>query len=765
MPLSTGSGTEKTMSAPVNSTTIDPFRYTPDEDIQVHEEGAIKLICKSFQSHETGLPEWIKNSADEYVRCDAHKTERIIVVLFDNGAPNRSASISVLDFGGINSHVIEQNFRRWADPEAATHRGRSSNVQGGHGNGGKCYMTMMFREFGLLHTVKNGLGNRYGVKGGSFRFGYMPDRNIGRNFIVDDVENELEKVLQKIGYSINLLPQSAIYTLQARKGFTLVTGYGPKGFQNKTAQNIVKALRGHPQMITTLHLCDVFVMSQGRVQEDANPLTLEKVTPDSYITERIFVIPSELVDSQTDEIISTTNEGISANGKLILRTSDRNMRYGRKFLHNMIYESESGYIGYTPMVELGVQSTYINRIYGECQLESLESAKLNARDQLANSPLTRAVKEFIHSKVTELAREFERRDRRYYDQREKSELSRLNEALDEWKNKFLSEYMGAGVGPPRPPPTSYPAGTPARIEVSLDHSRAGIGVSFRPRIRFYDDQENRIRPVPIQWISLDTNVAWVDPDLNIVNTFAKGETKLWAQVLDGSLASNKVLLRVLRLRTIHLQPSSITIAAGTRKKIQAICTLSNGETIPDIALIWTEDNPVVARVSKYGMVFGGSPGITTITAGDDSCMADNNVEITVTEGPGKERGLLYPRILVSSADPDPDTKDEVNLSRDDPPVLQRPQDVDRNIWWINSSAPLARMYLDNEQGYGYGTREWRIYHIERYIEIIAQIKLITDPDLDRMDAETWVTNWGQYVADVQAEAASSLRQFIQSGDI
>ena len=761
------------MNSPVNSTT-DPFRYTPDKDIQVHEEGAIKIICNTFQSHETGLPEWIKNSADEYVRCDAQKSERIIVVLFDNGAQNRTSSISVLDFGGISSNVIEQNFRRWADPEAATHREGSFNVQGGHGNGGKCYMTMMFEKFAFIHSVKNGLGNRYGVKGGSFRFGYVPDRIMGRSFTVDDVEYELEKVLQDIGYSLNLLPQSAIDTLRVREGFTLVTGYGPKGYRRKTAQNLVGALRGHPQMIRTLHLCDVFVMSQGRVLEGANPLTLDKVKPDPYITERKFDIPSELVDPQTEEIVSTTNEGTSANGRLILRTSDRSMRFSRKFLHNMIYESESGYIGYTSMIELGVQSTYINRIYGECQLVSLESAKLNTRDQLANSPLTRAVKEFIHSRVTELAREFELRDRRYYNQREKSELSRLNEILDEWKNKFLSEHIGAGVGPnggnvtPKPPTSSYPSGIPARIEVSLDHSRAGIGVSFRPQIKFYDDQENRIRSLPFQWISLDTNVAWVDHDLNIVNTFAKGETTLWARTLDRSLESNKVLLRVLKLRTIHLQPNSVTLAAGTRKRIQAICTLSNGDTISDIALIWTEDNPVVARVSKYGMVFGGSPGITTITAGDDSCMADNDVEVTVTEGtanPGDERGLLYPRILVSSADSDPDTKDEVNLSRDDPPVLQRPQDVDRNIWWINSSAPLAHMYLDQKQGYGYSTREWRIYHIERYIEIIAQIKLISDPDLDRMDAETWVTNWGQYVTDVQAEAASSLGHFIQSGTV
>lgn len=38
--------------------------YIPDEGVKVHEEGAIRLICKAFQCHENGLPEWLKNTAN-----------------------------------------------------------------------------------------------------------------------------------------------------------------------------------------------------------------------------------------------------------------------------------------------------------------------------------------------------------------------------------------------------------------------------------------------------------------------------------------------------------------------------------------------------------------------------------------------------------------------------------------------------------------------------------------------------------------------------
>ncbi len=124
--------------------------YFPDEDVKVHEEGAIRLICKAFQSHENGLPEWLKNAADEYIRKDAPEAERIILVVFEYGRKLNTPSISCLDFSGMTSAIIEQNFGVWADPEAARRGGRGAGVQGGHGNGGKCYMTQMFEDYAVL---------------------------------------------------------------------------------------------------------------------------------------------------------------------------------------------------------------------------------------------------------------------------------------------------------------------------------------------------------------------------------------------------------------------------------------------------------------------------------------------------------------------------------------------------------------------------------------------------------------------------------------
>src|SRR5258708_10550421 len=148
--------------------------YTPDEDVKVHEENAIKLICAAFQSHESGLPEWLKNSADAYAREDASEGKRAIIVIFDYGRKGHTASISCLDFSGMTSAVIEESFRIWADPEAARRGAKSSSIQGGHGNGGKCYMTQMFDEHALIHFVKRTKGNLYCLLPGSLLFGPSP---------------------------------------------------------------------------------------------------------------------------------------------------------------------------------------------------------------------------------------------------------------------------------------------------------------------------------------------------------------------------------------------------------------------------------------------------------------------------------------------------------------------------------------------------------------------------------------------------------------
>ncbi len=754
---------------------MSKFRYTPDQDVKVHEEGAIRLLCKAFQSHENGLPELLKNSSDAYAREDAPEAKRVIVVIFDSGIKSGQSSISCLDFSGMTTEMIESNFRWWADPEAAIRGGTSKGVQGGHGNGGKCYMTQMFEDCSFFVSVKNHKGNRYGVEGGSIRFGYIPDRENGRHFPVPDIQQELKNSLRKVNCELSSILKVADAAIEISNGFTLVTGVSAKGYGKRIqTDKLIESLQEHPQMIGTLELCKVYIVANGKVV--TKPLALPEIQPMFGGEEpRVIPVPDKLEEPRFNEEVSTTANGKCQRGTLVLKTSDVSMRWTKKGRHNVIYKAHSGYIGHVPVSELDIQSSYRDRIYGECHLEALEAFKTNERRRLADSPLTRAVDAFISSEIQKYAEEFEARDRRKYGREEKNAISKINEALDRWKNHFLDEILRGmwgkgGVGHPTPPPP-LPPGKVARLEVNLSHGLSGIGIAFRPTIKFFDKEGKRVSSVPYHWISEDNNVAMVDQDLMLVNTFSLGETKIRAETEDGRIKSNAIPLQVVRILDIEISPREIEIAVGTRHKLDAICKLADGRKTNDVYLEWIEAQNDIARVSSSGLVFGFSPGETQVTAGDDKCQASDPAIIKVIpgkgRGPGKKHGKGYPRIFVSGEiDQDPDTQEYRYFSKEDPPIAQEPKDVERNIWWINSASPMAQLYLDKTKGYGYESREWRMYHLERYIDAIVQIALTNSPsETDSLSVNEWIIKWGYQVASIQAAASTDLKEFIAKGTL
>jgi hypothetical protein len=758
--------------------TYEAGTYTPDEDIKLHSENAIKLICKPFQNHESGLPEWLKNSADEYAGTDVPEEERVIVLLMQNGrADGPSNAVAVLDFGGMTSSVIENDFRHWADPEAsARNRQASGGIQGGHGNGGKCYMTQMFEERSYLHSVKNGLGGVYGTVGGSIHLGYFPNRSEGKDFAVPDVRAELDRALGEFGMDLSDLPSEALSALDKRQRFTLFVGRGGKGWGARVpATQLVTDLVEHPQMRMTLELCSVYVVAAGKVLNDGNPLGLPEIPPLSGGEEpREIHIPETLIDPVSSAEFSTTNNGTLPPGRLILKTSDTRMwRGAKKSRHNIVYKATSGYIGYRPVTDFDVTSTYRDRIYGDCDLMSLEPAKMNERAALANTPLVRAVERWIGEEIEKYAKEFEARDRRKHDQEEKDVLAHMNAALDSWKNKLLDKVLsdhdgrgddgaGGGLGGGRDP---LPVGQPARIDVSVSHYRAGVGVATRPHLRMYDAAGTQIRPTAVTWTSDNLTVARVDDDIRVLTTHAPGMASIYCETFDKKVRSNTIQLEVVDIMSIAVAPTTVEVPMGSRRRIVATCQLISGEAATDIALMWLEDDSTVAQVSAAGMVFGFTLGSTKVTATDDNVTALNSVDVTVVPGDENgDRGSGYPRVLISEIDPDPDTGEDVTLSPDDPPVHQRVHDVERNIWWINSAAPLARLYLADE--FGPESREWRIYHVERYVDVIVQIAMSQGPEAeDALDVGEWLARWGERASEVQVAAAAGLVGFIYDGDL
>ncbi|MGH9195555.1 MAG: hypothetical protein ACRD1T_07435, partial [Acidimicrobiia bacterium] len=498
-----------------------PLKFSPDQDTQVRAEGAIKLICAPFQSHDNGLPEWLKNSSDAYLGTEVSPEDKVVLVILETGRKGGQSSISCLDFVGMTSQKIENDFRIWADFEAAKRGGAGERAQGGHGNGGKCYMTQMFDDGSVMLTVRAGKGSRYGVAPGSFRFGYSPDRETGRDFRVTDPQALLAQALKGVGVKLERIPAQALAAARKADGFTLLTGLSPKGYSPKfPVAELISDLEEHSQMLKTLELCRVFVMVDGEAFEAGRQLRLPEIDPMvGGEAPRIIPIPKSLPDPNTGLSVATV-EGGGAAGRLILLTSAVSMRWKKKHRHVITYKAHDNFVGYVPVPNLVVESPFRDRMYGACDLDAVVKVKNNDRGPLVDSPLRRALEHWIAQQMQAYGREFEARERQRYNREEQSALSKMNEALDQWKNgllkNILKDLWGPGTG--GPDIRRLPTGRVKRIEVRLSHNKAGLGVAFRPTIHFFNADEKEVASVPYRWQSDNNNIAMVDDDLMVVTT-------------------------------------------------------------------------------------------------------------------------------------------------------------------------------------------------------------------------------------------------------
>lgn len=741
-----------------------------DSGIKVHERGVIAQLCSLFRSHEQGLPEWFKNASSAYSRSNTPTQNRVLTLFFGETRDGYEY-IALLDHVGMSVEDLETRFAKWGDPEA--HQADIDTeeiVEGGHGNGGKCYMTQMFSERSYLHTVRAGRGSRYGFVGDDPHPGYFPNKREGRGFPVARASDELRRVLNELSIDLVRLPED-VRTAAASDGFTLVVGIGPKHFRARDhARGLVEHVVHHPQMIITTKTNTIHVVQNGRPVPGMSPVVLPEIEPHEYAPEpRIIDIPDCLTDPVTGEDCNTRLRG-SAAGRLTLRTSKKSMRRTLKGRHHITYLAQGRPRGFMTMEEVS-RSAWVDRMYGDCVLDAVADYETPDRSQLADAPLTRALREWVKMQVLAYEAEFRQRDRLEASQEQRNLLSELNKVLDTWKNAFLDEmfYRGAGGGSgpgprPRPRPRPLPAARPERVIVSAAYAKAGIGVWLPLRVQFEDAEGNRVHPPAYQWNSSDWAVATVDD--NKVVTHTPGEVMVWVETVDGRLRSNHLVIQVLDTVTACVDPETIEVKAGGVKQLVAVVTDRDSNKHTDVFMTWLQDDSSVVSVTAAGRVIGRKEGKTNVYPVDERCVNDpRSCEVTVlaAEGVGDERGgKSYPKILLSEIDPDPLNPDgeTVHLDPEDGPVHQpTPQHVEHNVWWINMKCPLARMYF----GFGPESKEWRSYHVERIIEALVKIRLAMDFQVadEEIEFDEIERRWREVAAEVQKRAIEDLRPLLE----
>ncbi|MBI5191931.1 MAG: hypothetical protein HZA08_00635 [Nitrospirae bacterium] len=87
------------------------------EEKNIIDDHLLDIIGNEFKFiHEKGLSEWLKNSADAYLRSGREDEESYIIFRFND---KDEVIFECIDFVGMTSDDIDNALKRWGDPEAA----------------------------------------------------------------------------------------------------------------------------------------------------------------------------------------------------------------------------------------------------------------------------------------------------------------------------------------------------------------------------------------------------------------------------------------------------------------------------------------------------------------------------------------------------------------------------------------------------------------------------------------------------------------------
>jgi hypothetical protein len=545
---------------------------------------------------------------------------------------------------------------------------------------------------------------------------------------------------------------------------------GPRNFGHKeAAEKLVESVIAHPQSLITIQRTRVFVMIGGKAVPQFCPVRLPDINPHPEAPEpRIIIMPRVLIDPQTEAEVNTTPDPSAPQGRLVIKTSAVGMRWKLRSRHFITLFAYKFPIAFLPMEDIA-RTTWVDRMYGECHLDELNKYVTNDRRDLADSPLTRAVRTWVKDQVLAYEAEFRTKERLRASQEQQEALRKQNQFLNEWIQKSLEEEeVGAGRGNgkgtrPVPAPRPLPQDIPVSVEVSSPFRRAGVGVSLNLRVVFRNAEGKRVGAVPFMWNSSDWAVATVDPDISAVVTHTPGVTSVWIETLDKKLRSNAVDIEVVNIKSISINPPQLSIQAGKFCQLEAVVEDRDGEKFSDVYLTWLQDDSSIVSVTATGKVIGRRQGTTTVQAGDDNYSDDScRCVVTVTPSTGDHGGRNFPRIVLSEIEPDPLNPDNepCHLSPQDGPVHQpTPQHVENNIWFINMTCPLAKYYFEK---YGAESVEWRAYHLERFVEALVKIKLNNlYQENENISFDEMERQWREQAAEVQTRATEELAPFLE----
>lgn len=685
----------------------------PNQPIQIDavpnkiHDNLLDIIGAEFKfDHVKGMAELLKNSVDAYRRNGVRREEQYIVFRFTDQGVTRSI-IECIDFNGMTALDIEKALKIWGDPNAAKRGKKDIKVYGGHGNGGKFYMRQMFEESRFI-TYKEGYLNV---------FGFNEKRKYG---FAKGFNNKKMKPREALAFAeLTDIPMADEFKkrfLNGEFGFTVVQGLGPSGIKTKIkVSKEVERFKDHPQSRRILMRSNVSVIYNGNSWNAL--LRPDELPPLEHFEQpRFITIPDELtLLTSSGKVTVRMANGKYPAGRLILKTSADALARGSKLgeLNRIDILGEIGVIGSYPLAEMRVTGfPHAAFIYGEFGPASEGDTSIledpdndcvsNDRARLVENDITKALLEWIAIEIDKLSAEIAALEREKQKANQKEITSKFNDILNDWKNKHMHQIISAIFG-----------ATGGGNGREGDGGSKGSEVTVPPSGFDFKYPKAEIQVDTAEKITLKVTVPQCLP-MGATITLNSTSDKL-------SLASEKAIIK-----SDHLKSTS------------------DGQDVAfiDIEVVGTEIGSEATVIAKAGK----------LTA---------SMRLTVIEKKESSSGKSFPRVLLSGqSDPLGLAPDGIlTLGERDPIVYQRPQDVAANIYWINTSSPMASKIYDK---FTFDSIQWRNFLFERYIDIFVKeaVHELERKDFENFNADAVDQKISEVVRQVHQSAKDDLDQFL-----
>lgn len=611
--------------------------FVPEKQIRIDAEHSLEQISGRFQNIKDGLPELIKNSKDHYSRLGVKKKEerQIVVIVSED-----RTSLAVLDFAGAAAEDFE-GWKTWSS-RTANQKELAEDIEGGYGNGGKSFMVRGCKIKSSMCGYRDGKINKWGFintepslkfKAGTFKDEYGKEL---KNLSNANYETVLNKELSAVGLNIASLPKQCQEALEKRKAFTFVLLEGVRSWESLNALNLSRAIHHLPsylmenaQASLTIETCTVWVILEGKILPE--PLTVIDLFPFEGL-ENIepIAIPDVLEDPETGEKVKLNLKDKDKNF-LQIKTSKQNLRLSDRLKpRNVIRVRNTRNIVANWLLSDLVQLTSSPFLYGSITCELLDNSEHLAgseRQNLAENPLTRALKHWTSEKLTEIGKEILRVQASKNTEEDVDTAAETLKKLRDLMKEFLVDRNNDGSegegderdkGDKKKKKKGERRKSVKIDEIVLETVGKDINVpegSIVPLIvKCFEHREGERFRVknPHLVLCVDNEIIeWVDDCY--IKVIREGEADLFFETPDKRLQSNSIKVRGVKVDKLNVKPIEKILKQGESVQIEVEALDAKGQKIEEIIFESHVDEIEMGKITRNCMfTAGGLEGSATV---------------------------------------------------------------------------------------------------------------------------------------------------------